>query len=255
MRRLMNFAIALAAAMVLSAGAKAAQIVLDVTTPAAQAALDAGCAAPCFEVKAYLALNSDELTIPIESIQFEVRAGDGATIPVLPSPPATNALAISPNSFSLVGFTNGPWGLNSSVGESPNRNQADPAKVFQGLWVLAANAPFTFNAFAANYPTVPQCAGATCASLVAGVNGIHVGSEIFHAIYLGSIHATITGTFFDVGNIQGTQDVINDIRAFHTGAGGRLDCVDGICAATPEPAGIVMLGFALAGFALARRRA
>jgi hypothetical protein len=248
----MNFAMAFAAAMSFGASVQAAQIVLDARTALATPPGGSTCTAPCYEVRAYLALDADELTVPIESIQFEVAQGTGADIADMPTPPATNVDAINPNAFSLKNFQNGPWGLSATVGASP-----DTTGVRQVLFVLAASAPFTFNQFAANYPdgSAANCAGPTCAAIGAGVAGIPVGGQTLKAVYLGSFNSTITGTSFDVSDFQGTQAILEEVRNFHSGSGRTLNCTDGICAATaPEPAGLVMLGLALAGVALAQRR-
>jgi len=266
MRRLTSIAIAFAAAVTFGRSASAAGIFFQ-TAPTTTTTV---CAAPCFQVQMFAQDDSADGTRQLQAIQFDVdvRNADGSDVVVanLPVPPATNtnASAGNTNLEDVDGnITVTPWELSSTVGKSPSAT-AD------ALVVDASANPFTASSILAARTAAVGCtASATCTIQLNGLNGTLLPGS--HLVYVGRFNMTgvNSNTTFVYSGATGVGELVTGVQAlqglntdntFSFIAEGSGKCTLGsatgcLANSAPEPASVILLGAALMGMSLVRRRA
>jgi len=247
MRRLISFAIVFAAAMALGTGAKAASLYFELASTVSSAS----CAAPCFQVRMFI--EDPGRALQVQAIQMDVDVTGAATVARLPAPPECNASNPCPNpNVSRSGETNAtydfadetssvlPWNLSATVGASPNAG-------FDALLVLASDTPFTVASLDAARTTAVVCTGTVSCPIQAAALPLN-------RVYLGRFNITApTGPVafgVRVGGIMG-----NGLGNLPLLNGGSCSLSFFGSCSIPEPFSVLLLGAALMGLSLVRRRA
>ena len=269
MRRLSTFTMAFAAAMSLGTSAFAAGIFFQTNAATATAI----CPAPCFTVQMFAQDDSAGGTRVIQAIQFDVDVTNGAgdvVVANLPVPPATNTNTGVGNT-TVTDSTDPeaptqaviPFELSATVGKSPLQTAVNPTA--DVLVVVASAFPHSvqelLGARHVGDPNFACTLGAACTTQLNGLNA--------NRVYLGffRMSGVTADTKFTYKGATGNGELVTGVaglsglnpdNTFSFIAEGNGSCTlganTGCLANTPEPAGVLLIGAALMGLSLVRRR-